>query len=42
MDFYGYLWERTEEPDFDHSAVTWDELREAGFPDPYYVLEVTA
>ena len=28
--------------EFDEHAVTWEALRERGFPDPYYVLELDA
>ncbi len=31
----------TRDPDFDEAQVTWAELRRAGFPDPYFVLELT-
>ncbi len=27
--------------DFDEAAVTWDELRAAGFPDPFFVQELS-
>lgn len=40
VDFVGFLWERMAKPGFDHRMVTWDELRKAGFPDPFHVLEV--
>lgn len=29
-----------DEPDFDQETMTWEQVREAGFPDPYYVLEL--
>lgn len=29
-------------PGFHPSEVTWKQLRENGFPDPYYVMEITA
>ena len=29
------------DPDMDESEVTWAQLREAGFPDPYFVQELT-
>lgn len=28
-------------PDFDEAAVTWDELRAEGFPDPFFVQELS-
>ncbi len=30
------------QPNFDEDAVTWEALRERGFPNPYYVLELGA
>lgn len=42
VDFESCFWDRLAGVDYDPEAVTWDELREAGFPDPYYVLEVEA
>jgi hypothetical protein len=27
--------------DFDETAVTWDQLRAVGFPDPYFIQELT-
>jgi hypothetical protein len=38
-----YMWGTPEyaRPDFDPADVTWDQLRENGFPDPYYVMEIT-
>jgi hypothetical protein len=31
----------TKELDFEDFNVTWEELRAAGFPEPYYVKELT-
>jgi len=28
--------------DFDESSVSWDQLRAAGFPEPYLVQELTS
>ena len=42
VDFTNWLPDRVSDSDFDEDAVTWDELRTAGFPDPYYVLELTS
>ncbi|HUQ69132.1 MAG TPA: twin-arginine translocation signal domain-containing protein [Planctomycetaceae bacterium] len=28
--------------DFDESAVTWEQMRDAGFPEPYLVQELTS
>ena len=39
VDFATYFDEATHR-DFDEHAVTWEALRERGFPDPYYVLEL--
>ena len=41
VDFATYFNEATRR-DFDEHAVTWEALRERGFPDPYYVLELDA
>ena len=41
VDFAAYLGE-AEHHSFDEHAVTWEALRERGFPDPYYVLELGA
>ncbi len=34
---FGVRWEIYE---LDPDTATWNDLREAGFPDPYYVLEL--
>jgi len=36
-DFCLYLPEQSGSPEFDESAVSWDELRDGSFPDPFYV-----
>ena len=41
VDFTTYFDEAAHR-DFDEHAVTWEALRERGFPDPYYVLELDA
>ena len=41
VDFAAYFDEVTLR-DFDELAITWETLRERGFPDPYYVLELGA
>ena len=41
VDFAAYF-DEAEHHSFDKLAVTWDGLRERGFPDPYYVLELGA
>lgn len=41
VDFESYLPDRITEPDFDEESVTWAELRDAGFPNPYFVLKLT-
>jgi len=41
VDFAAYL-DEAEHHSFDEHAVTWEALRERGFPDPYYVLELGA
>jgi hypothetical protein len=41
IDWDCYLTDRRMEPGFDETKVTWDEVRADGFPDPYYVLELT-
>lgn len=41
IDWESYLPGCYDRPGFDESAVSWDELREAGFPDPFYVLELS-
>ena len=40
-DFATYFDEATHR-DFDEHTVTWEALRERGFPDPYYALELGA
>ena len=42
VQFELYLADRLQHPEFDEDAVTWAELQAAGFPDPYYILELTA
>jgi len=37
---YATYFDETTSGDFDEHAVTWEALRERGFPDPYYVLEL--
>ena len=42
IDWDTYLYpDGYSSPDFDEETMTWDEVRAAGFPDPYYVLELT-
>ena len=41
VDFATYFDEATCR-DFDEHAVCWEALRERGFPDPFYVLELDA
>ena len=40
-DFATYFDEATHR-DFDEHTVTWEALRERGFPDPYYVLKLSS
>lgn len=42
IDWESYLPGCYGRPDFDESTVNWDELRKAGFPEPFYVLELTS
>lgn len=37
-DEFGVRWDIYE---VDPDTATWDDLRQAGFPDPYYVKELT-
>lgn len=39
-DFVLYLGDRACSFDFDDRLVTWDQLRAAGFPDPYSVQQM--
>ena len=41
VDFASYF-DEAEHCGFEERAVTWEALRERGFPDPYYVLELGA
>lgn len=41
VDWSLYAPPRASERGFDESTVTWDEVRAEGFPDPYFVLELT-
>lgn len=41
LDWSVYGPERASELGFDESSVTWDEVRALGFPDPYFVLELS-
>ena len=41
VDFASYF-DEAEYRGFEEHAVTWEALREWGFPDPYYVLELGA
>lgn len=41
IDWSLYSPDRASEPGFDESSVTWDEVRALGFPDPYFVLELS-
>jgi hypothetical protein len=41
VDFAAYF-NDAEHHSFDELAVTWEALRERGFPDPYFVQELSA
>ena len=41
VDFASYF-DEAEHRGFEERTVTWETLRERGFPDPYYVLELSA
>ncbi len=38
-DWHAY--DLSGDPDFDEDTVTWEQLRAAGFPDPFFVMELT-
>lgn len=42
VDWSLYAPSRVSQSGFDESTVTWDEVRALGFPDPYFVLELTS
>lgn len=42
IDWEVWLPDRFDDPDFSEESVTWEAVRDAGFPAPFYVLELTS